>query len=177
MAKRSTLFLCLCVLVPNVLGAEPIERPKAGATVEEKVTFYVSRLKDATYGQQLKGDDAHAGFWRTAPEELGLIGAPAIEPIIKRIEVSQNETELTWAFYALLLASQAKDIEAKLGRIIPEKCYSHPYNDVANHPLLRKLWLDWWQKYGSSIHDLAAKPHQPSSSSVQGGKTAPGAPN
>lgn len=157
-----------------MLRAEPIERPNAGATVEEKVTFYVSRLRDATYGQKLKGDDAHDSFWRTAPEELGLIGAPAIEPIIKRVEVSQNETELTWAFYALLLASQAQDIQAKLGRITPEKCFSHPYNDVANHTLLRKLWLDWWKKYGSTIHELAAKPHQPSSSSGKGGKTAAG---
>jgi hypothetical protein len=114
----------------------------------------MARLGDPKYVTYLQHDGAERP-WYVAAEELGKIGSPAVSPLVERLRSTTDTYERTITFYGLLLAAQAPEINEALGQTIPNYPLALPYDE--EHERLKKLWLDWWAKYGTKIQKIASE--------------------
>ncbi len=108
-------------------------------TVEEKVEFYLDKLKD----KEFTGTYGDGYTWYTAAEELGMIGKPAIPGLIKKLD-TQDDYERALALYALLLASQQENVKSfSKGEYIDVNL---DFNKD-NHTEMVDKAMAWWDKY------------------------------
>lgn len=108
-------------------------------TVEEKVEFYLDKLKD----KEFIGTYGDGYTWYTAAEELGMIGKPAIPGLIEKLK-TQDDYERALALYALLLASQQDNVKQFTNGEYIE--VNLDFNKD-NHPdMIDKAWA-WWEKF------------------------------
>lgn len=109
---------------------------------EEKVEYYISKLKDKNYIFSYGGEE-EPNIWYTAAEELGTIGKPSIPSLIKNLETDDSyEKGLT--LYALLLASQDERLrEVTKGEYI-EAGLTFDEKEQAE---FTEAALNWWEKY------------------------------
>jgi beta-lactamase regulating signal transducer with metallopeptidase domain len=109
------------------------------STIEEKVEFYLEKLKDKDY----IGTYNEGYIWYTAAEELGKIGKPAIPGLIQKLE-TQDDYERALALYALLLATQHDNVKSFTdGEYI---IVNLDFNKE-NHPEMVDIAIAWWNKY------------------------------
>ncbi len=107
----------------------------------KNINFYISKLKDKSYVGTYGGE--HRYEWFTAAEELGMIGLPAIPALIENLKTT-DPYELMLSLYALMLASQDKQLMSKTGgeyinleTVLEEKA------NTKN----KQIALKWWDKY------------------------------
>jgi len=128
-----------------------VVRPDSSLSVQQRIAFYVARLGDTTYVEYNWDGDPHS--WPVAPEELGLIGAPALPPLIQALEHSERVSERTWIFYALMLAAQGPGTndsaaQAELTTMLRR---SEAFPDESQHAALKDAWLRWWDKHRAAL--------------------------
>lgn len=129
-------------------GDAPAKAPSHFSDAE-KVAFYMERLGDpeyrATYG--------HGYPWYIAAEELGMIGKPAIRPLLANLDV-EDDFERALTLYALLLASQHPSVAELTGGD-----YARATNawDVESHPESARIAREWWERHKESWPDEAAR--------------------
>lgn len=151
---RSIWFGCLVAALPLLCSAPSLNRPPKDSTPQQRIDFYITRLGDPKYVEYRKHDGTDLP-WYVAAEELGRIGSPAVSPLVEKLRTSTDAYERTITFYALLLAAQAQEITAALGQTIPDYPLALPPKE--DHDRVKKLWLDWWTKYGTTIQKLASE--------------------
>jgi bla regulator protein BlaR1 len=109
------------------------------ATIEEKVQFYLDKLKDKSY----TGTYGEGYTWYTAAEELGMIGKPAIPGLIEKLD-SKDDYERALALYALLLASQHDNVKSFTNG---EYINVNLDFNAETHPEMIEIARAWWEKY------------------------------
>jgi hypothetical protein len=148
------LLTCLVTGLPLLASSGPLDAPPADAGTRQRIDFYVSRLGDRKYVKYQMHDDT-ARPWYVPAEELGRIGSPAVSPLVEKLKMTTDVYERTITFYALRLAAQASEINIALGQTIPDYPLTWPPEE--DHQHLKRLWLEWWGKYGSTIQNLATE--------------------
>lgn len=112
-------------------------------TIEEKVEFYLEKLKD----KEFTGTYGDGYTWYTAAEELGMIGKTAIPGLIEKLD-TEDDYERALALYALLLASQQDNVKYFTdGEYIDVNL---DFNKSAHAEMVDKA-LAWWGKYKSNF--------------------------
>lgn len=112
-------------------------------TIEEKVEFYLDKLKD----KEFTGIYNEEYTWYTAAEELGMIGKPAIPGLIEKLD-TQDDYERALALYALLLATQQDNVKSFTNG---EYINVNLDFNKDNHPEMVDKALSWWGKYKSNF--------------------------
>jgi hypothetical protein len=125
-----------------------VVRPDPTLSLLERVAFYVTRLGDSTYIEYVWHDGPQP--WLVAPEELGMIGAPALPSLVQALECSSVVHERTQIFYALRLASQGPGTEDAAARrevdtILRRFALALPSED--QHASMKAAWLEWWRNH------------------------------
>ena len=128
-----------------------VVHPDSSLSFEQKIAFYVARLADSTYIEYNWDGDPHS--WPVAPEELGLIGAPALPPLIQALEHSESVSERTWIFYALMLAAQGPGTndpaaQAELTTMLRR---SEAFPEESQHAAMKEAWLTWWRNHRDAL--------------------------
>jgi hypothetical protein len=144
------------VLVSGSMGEQPpdlrsvadLAHPDSTASLDERIQFYMERLGDTSYVAYQPLEDTYVE-WYEAAEQLGIIGAPAVPPLIDLLRSTQDVFERTQVFYALRLAAQDHRIRLDLGIQIPD--YAMAYPEPGAHEALREEWLRWWEVNGEAI--------------------------
>lgn len=108
-------------------------------TEEEKVEFYLGKLKDKSF----TGTYGEGYTWFTAAEELGMIGKPAIPGLIEKLE-TEDDYERALALYALLLTTQHDNVNTFTNG---EHIDVNLDFDSNNHPEMVDKAKAWWDKY------------------------------
>ena len=85
-----TLLLMYLFSTPQAASQESLPAPSDTATVQEQVTFYMERLGDSTYVSTY----GHGYPWYAAAEGLGLIGAPALAPLVERVVTTRSDRRI-----------------------------------------------------------------------------------
>lgn len=117
--------------------------PPVFDNVEDEIRYYISRLPDRDFVDTYGGEE-HPRPWYIAAERLGQIGAPAIPPLISRLD-TQDDYELMLVAYALMLASQDPSLMAATGGDYVELgTVLDPRHNAEN----RARALAWWQRHG-----------------------------
>jgi hypothetical protein len=140
------LSLGLCACAPTR------QRAPSDATVEARVSYYVSRLGDRRYVEP-SADRDDPVVWHVAAEELGLIGIDAIPALIAQLQVSGDDYERQQVFYALMLAVQHPNAQPSVGRDYPMPTEAYPPADA--HAKLKAEWLSWWEAHGDAVRAAA----------------------
>lgn len=112
-------------------------------TIEEKVEFYLDKLKD----KEFTGIYNEEYTWYTAAEELGMIGKPAIPGLIEKLD-TQDDYERALALYALLLATQQDNVKSFTNG---EYINVNLDFNKDNHPEMVDKALSWWNKYKNNF--------------------------
>jgi hypothetical protein len=136
---------------PELRSAADLPQPDSTASLDERIRFYVERLGDTSYVAYRLLEDVHVE-WYEAAEQLGVIGAPAVPPLIGLLRSSDDVFERTQVFYALSLAAQ--DHRVRLGLGIQRPNCPMAYPEPAAHQALREQWLRWWEVNGDAIMTL-----------------------
>lgn len=149
------LVIAMVLLTRGVGGASPelksaadLAHPDSTASLDERIQFYVERLGDTSYVAYQSHEDTYME-WYEAAEELGIIGAPAVAPLIDLLRSTTDDYERTQVFYALMLAAQDHRIDLGLGIQRPK--YPMAYPEPAAHEALREQWLRWWEVNRAAI--------------------------
>lgn len=113
----------------------------AAATVGvDSIEFYVRHLGDSTFVSHY-GDFDEATVWYIAAERLGMMGTPAIGPLIRHLD-SARGFDLGQTLYALSLASQHESVKAITGGELPPV---GPGQETA--PTGVQAWRSWAAKW------------------------------
>lgn len=112
-------------------------------TIEEKVEFYLEKLKD----KEFTGIYNEEYTWYTAAEELGMIGKPAIPGLIEKLE-TEDDYERALALYALLLATQQDNVKSFTNG---EYINVNLDFNKDNHPEMVDMAMSWWNKYKNNF--------------------------
>jgi len=129
-----------------------VARPDPTLSLLERVAFYVTRLEDSTYVEYFWHDGPQP--WLVAPEELGMIGAPALPSLVQALECSRVAYERTQILYALRLAAQGPGTEDAAARrevetILRRFALALPPED--QHASLKAAWLEWWRNHRDTL--------------------------
>jgi TonB family protein len=122
-----------------------VVRADTSLSLLERVAYYVARLRDSTYIEY--SEDGEPRAWLVAPEELGLIGAPALPLLMQELECAKDVYERTQIFYALLLAAQGpgtEDAAARAELTTISTRFPMALPPLSEHASLKRLWLEWW---------------------------------
>jgi hypothetical protein len=140
-------------LLIGLYACAPVrQRAPKDATVEARVSYYVSRLGDRRYVEP-SADRDDPVVWHVAAEELGLIGISAIPALIAQLQVSGDDYERQQVFYALMLAVQHPNAQPSVGRDYPIPTEAYPPADA--HAKLKAMWLSWWEARGDAVRAAA----------------------
>lgn len=112
-------------------------------TIEEKVEFYLEKLKD----KEFTGIYNEEYTWYIAAEELGMIGKLAIPGLIEKLD-TQDDYERALALYALLLATQQDNVKSFTNG---EYINVNLDFNKDNHPEMVDLAKAWWNKYKNNF--------------------------
>ena len=158
--SRVGSHLALLVLCSNLttvaVGQESPEYPPESASPSERLKFYLERLGNPDYIIPGEPDGRHT--WYIAAEAIGVVGSPAIPPLIEILRSSENLFERTQVLYALLLASQAPEIEKRLGpKPYPEGAANFGFPLERKNQKIREAWLSWWNHNEKAIREAAAE--------------------
>jgi TonB family protein len=129
-----------------------VVRPDLSLSLEQRIAFYVARLADSTYIEYSWLAEPHA--WMVAPEELGFIGALALPPLIQALEQSENVSERTRIFYALMLASQGPGTNDAAAQAELRTIYTKipdAFPEESQHAALKEAWLRWWANHRDAL--------------------------
>ena len=131
--------------VSDTLDTDTIkeEASPENLTIEEKVEFYLEKLKDKSY----TGTYGEGYTWYTAAEELGMLGKPAIPGLIEKLG-TEDDYERALTLYALLLASQHENVKSFTNG---EHIDVNLDFDVNNHPEMVNKAMAWWDKYKNNF--------------------------
>ncbi|MEZ5066252.1 MAG: hypothetical protein R3B81_16115 [bacterium] len=138
----------------GVRDVSDLVHPWPDTDIGAKIQFYVERLGDTSYVAFRPLEDLCVE-WYEAPEQLAIIGAPALPDLIRVLAESESPYEVTQVLYALKLAGQDHRIRLGLGIETPRQLAAYPEPD--EHAALRHAWMEWWHSYGAGIEatDLA----------------------
>jgi hypothetical protein len=90
------VLLCLSVgAVHSVMQTRQLKKPPPGASLTHRIAFYMKRLGDSSYVGTY-GDGENVSTWYQAAEELGMIGAPALAPLVERVVTTTRVRATNW---------------------------------------------------------------------------------
>lgn len=106
----------------------------------DSVTFFIRKLGDSTFVSHY-GDYDQPKTWYIAAEGLGMIGLPAIGPLIRHLD-SASGFDLSQTLYALQLASQHRSAREITGGQMPATDQSSGTPEAAV-----QAWKEWARRY------------------------------
>lgn len=112
----------------------------AAAATPDSIDFYIRHLGDSTFVSHY-GDFDQPTVWNIAAERLGMMGRPAIAPLIGRLDDAQG-FELSQTLYALSLAAQHESVKAVTGGEMPPTA---PGQETAQASI--QAWRSWAVKW------------------------------
>jgi hypothetical protein len=151
--RAIAILLGIGVAACTLAHAKSVKRAPSGASLDERVAFYVQRLGDRRY-VEYRSDEGARIAWYVAAEELGLIGVAAIPPLVEQLKKSTDVYERQQIFYALRLAVQNPNAESSVGEgfPMPTEALAPP----ETHEKLKADWLKWWEEHGKAVTAAAA---------------------